>query len=88
MQPSAYFHEYLSDCTNKCYVFYAEAYQIDLNTTVTADTGGADNNDYADSYEDGICDRRDDSVNNYDSIILSGLSQLKYNEQGAFLDDN
>ena len=23
---------------------------------------------------------------NYDSIILSGLSQLEYNEQGAYLD--
>ena len=45
-----------------CYVFCTRLYQIELNTTVTADTDDADNDDYDDYDEDGICGCRDDSV--------------------------
>ena len=48
-----------------------------------ADTRDVGESDYNDTDEDSICSCtcRDDSVNNINSVILSGLYLLRYDEQ-------
>lgn len=72
-----YCNEYLSDCTNKCYVLYTVSCQINFRTTVVADTSDVRENDYGDTDED-------DSVNNINSVILSGLYVVSYDEQETY----
>ena len=52
--PWTYRKDYLSDCTNKVYVFLARSYTIDSRTT---------DDDYDDTYEDDDCGCSDDPVN-------------------------
>ena len=80
-----YCNEYFSDCTNKFYVLYTVSYQINLRSIVVADTRDVNESDCNDTDEDGICSCtcRDDSVNNINSVILSGLCLVRYDEQEA-----